>query len=472
MSTTKKIAHNTMIQLIGKAISTFLGLLAVAIMTRHLGVEQFGWYVTTTGFLLFIGILCDFGFSVVTASMLSESKHDQKKLFNNLFTWRLITALIFNGSAPVIFLFLPYPHTIKMGVLVLSLSFFFISLNHVFIGYYQHKLKMIIQVTAEVLSRLVLVAGLSLMMIGSYGFLPMMFVITVAASIYTGYMWLRSDRIKLCLDKKISKDIFKKMWPVAIAVVFNAVYLQSDKVILPLYASQVDVGLYGAAFRVVEIVAQVIAMIMGIMLPLLTHAWASKKSEEFKKYFQMSFDLVNLMVLPMIVGILVLSTPIMKLVGGHEFISSGIILRVFTLAMLGIVFGMIFGHIALAIGKQRQSMWIYVTDAIISLTAYIILIPLYGVWGAVIVAVFSQVYAGLGLMMLACYYAKLWPSGKVFLKIIFSSAVMGYLVYILPSPHVLVSIVYGMIIYGTLGLALKIISKQTIKEILSKKTLS
>ena len=50
MSLKRVIAHNTLIQIVGKTISVLLGLLAVAIMTRSLGVEQFGWYVTAAGF--------------------------------------------------------------------------------------------------------------------------------------------------------------------------------------------------------------------------------------------------------------------------------------------------------------------------------------------------------------------------------------------------------------------------------------
>lgn len=109
MSQTKQIYQNTLIQLVGKIISTILGLAVVAIMTRSLGVEKFGWYVTATGFLQFIGIFCDFGFTVVSANMLSRPDFDKKSLFNNLFTWRLITALVFQGLFPIAIMFFPYP---------------------------------------------------------------------------------------------------------------------------------------------------------------------------------------------------------------------------------------------------------------------------------------------------------------------------------------------------------------------------
>ncbi len=84
MSTTQKIAHNTIIQIVGKVISTALGLLALGMMTRYLGTEHFGWYITTISFLGFAGVLIDFGMVPVTAQMMSEPKHNKVELFKNL----------------------------------------------------------------------------------------------------------------------------------------------------------------------------------------------------------------------------------------------------------------------------------------------------------------------------------------------------------------------------------------------------
>ena len=94
MTTTRKIAHNTIIQIVGKVFSTALGLLALGMMTRYLGTEQFGWYITTISFLGFIGILIDFGLIPVTAQMMSEPQHDKKALFKNLISFRFFTALL------------------------------------------------------------------------------------------------------------------------------------------------------------------------------------------------------------------------------------------------------------------------------------------------------------------------------------------------------------------------------------------
>ena len=214
--------------------------------------------------------------------MLSEPYFDKNKLLNNLFTWRFLTAFLFQGLAPILILLFPYPAPIKMAVLVTTLSFFAISLNNIFIGYYQSQLKMFIQMSGEILGRIVLVVGLLLVARGNYGFLPTMGVVTLASVVYTFYLWLRSPGARFAFDRAISKAIFIKIWPTALTVIFNAFYLQGDRVILPLYASQADVGLYGAAYRVLDMLAQAAAMIMGIMMPLVTFAWSRNLIDDFK----------------------------------------------------------------------------------------------------------------------------------------------------------------------------------------------
>ena len=467
MTLSKKIAQNTSVQLIGKTVSTLLGLLAVAIMTRALGAAQFGWYATAVGFLQFVGIFSDFGFTVTTANLLAEPKFEKNKLLNTIFTWRIITAFFFQGLAPLLFLFFPYPAPIKTAVFILSISFFAQALIQVFVGYLQTQLKMHWQAVGEILGRVVLVGGLALVARFGFGYLPMMWVITAAAVVYAAYMYWRSRPLGFCLDREITRALFKKMWPTALAVLFNAIYLQGDRVILPLYATATEVGFYSAAYRVLDIITQVAAMVMGLLMPLMTFAWSRNLKEEFSVHFQRAFDLTALFLLPMVAGAIFLATPIMRFVAGAEFSGAGRILQILSLAIIGICFGMVFGHASLAIGRQKQALWVYITDAVISFIAYLVFIPKFGPWGAAGVTIFSEFYAGFGLAMVAGYWSNFIPRLKNFYKILFSSLFMGGVIYYLKL-HLLFSILIGALIYGLLILALRVISKQTLQEIFKR----
>ncbi|MBI5729168.1 MAG: oligosaccharide flippase family protein [Candidatus Magasanikbacteria bacterium] len=467
MSLARTIAHNTAIQIIGKAASTLLGLMAVAIMTRSLGAEHFGWYITASGFLQFIGIVSDFGFTVTVSNMLAEGMYDKRAILNTTLTWRLITAALFNGAAPLIILFFPYPPEIKLAVAILAVSFFVTALNQVFIGYYRERLQLMTATVGEVVGRVVLVIGVGGVALGRFGFLPIMTIITAAAIATTGYLWLHLRPIHFSLDRAVSRALLHKMWPTAISVICNAFYLQADRVILPLYTAQTVVGLYGASYRVLDVVIQIAALIMGMIMPLITFAWARNNLAEFKQRYQLGFDALVLVLMPMIVGIFVLSRPILRLIAGSSFLEGGDYLRYLSLSIFGTCFGMIFGHIALAINRQKEALWIYGTDAVLSLAGYFYFISHYGVWGAIGVTLFSEVYAGLGLTILTIYYSGVTPRLTSFFKILLASLIMGATLYAVPKMPLFGALALGATVYIGFIMLLRVISPATLKEIIT-----
>ena len=472
MSLTKQIAHNTIIQITGKIISTLLGLVAIGMMLRYLPKEQFGWYTTAITFLQFAGILIDFGLIPVTAQMLGQGKCDQKKLFQNLLGFRFVTALIFFIVTPLLALFFPYPREVKYAIALAAISFLSISMNQILIGYYQAKLKMHIQVIGENVGRIVLIFGLYFLMERQTAFLPIIGVIVVSAMAYTAVLWIQAARetpTGFAYDKEIWKTIAKNMWPIAISIIFNVIYLKGDTILLTLYRSQSEIAEYGAAYRVIDIISQLAMMMMGVMLPILAGTWATKAQTEFKKRYQQSFDVLMLFALPITIGTMLLAEPIMELVGGTKYVNSGEILRILAIAVFGLYLGAVFGHTAVAINRQKATMWIYISDAVITFTGYLIFIPLYGLWGAAWITVFSELYAGILLWLTIRHYVDVGLSWVTFGKILLASAAMGLAILFLQPLPTLLIILTAIIIYCAVLYLTKAVAKETIQEVLSIK---
>lgn len=472
MSTTRKIAHNTGIQLIGKVISTILGLVGIGMMTRYLGQEQFGWYITVISFLQFIGILMDFGLIPVTAQMMSEPHFEKEKLFKNLLGYRFVTAIIFLAIAPFIALFFPYPVEVKIAIGFSTISFLAVAMNQIFIGYYQNKLQMHLQVAGEVAGRVVLVVGLWAFIALHYSYLMIMAVLVLASVAYMLVMWIAASRqtsTRLAYDKAIWLAITKKMWPIAISIMFNVIYLKGDVILLSVFRDQTDVGIYGAAYRVLDVLGQTAMMLMGVLMPLMAYAWSRNLKEEFAQRFQQSFDIMMMFGLPMTTGAALLATPIMRLVAGEQFVSSGPILVILMLGVFAVYIAAAFGHTAVAMDKQRKTIWVYATTAVITLVGYLIFIPSHGMYGAAWMTAFSEFYTALALFFVIRHYSKVMLSGKALMKILFACAVMALVILSLPGWHVVLVSAVGALVYGVTLLAIGGISKETIREIVSLK---
>lgn len=470
VSLTRQIAHNTLYQIIGKAVSTLLGLLAIGMMTRYLGTEQFGWYITVITFLQFVGILTDFGLVPVTSQMMSEPTHDKKELFKNLLGFRFVTAVVFLGIAPLIALFFPYPYEVKIAIGFSTISFLGVAMNQVLIGFYQTKLKMYIPAIAEVVGRIALVAGLWFLIMKKYPFLPIMGVVVMGSVIYTLILWLRAHKLSpatFAYNKEIWLSIMRKMWPIAISIIFNVIYLKGDIFLLTFFRDQTEVGIYGAAYRVIDILAQLAMMIMGVMLPLMAYSWSRGLKEEFRHKFQLSFDVMMMIAIPITFGTIALAGEIMHIVGGNEFIVSGKALQILAIALFGVFLGAVFGHTAVAIDRQKQTMWIYISDAILTLTGYLIFIPRYGMYGAAWMTVFSELYAGILLLAVTLYYVREKIVVRTFLKIVLAGIIMAAALPLMQHLHIVIRACLSVGIYGTLLILTKAVSRETLKEILS-----
>ena len=157
MSLSRKIAHNTLVQMIGKIISTALGLFSLALITRYLGQEGFGDYTTIITYLTIFAVVADFGLTLVTVQMISplKEKEDESRILGNLFSFRLVSVLALIALAPLVLLVMPYSEAVKLGILLAAPYFIFPALIQVIIGLLQKKLSMDRAALAEVLSRVV-----------------------------------------------------------------------------------------------------------------------------------------------------------------------------------------------------------------------------------------------------------------------------------------------------------------------------
>ncbi|MEK7097741.1 MAG: flippase [Patescibacteria group bacterium] len=472
MSLTVKVAHNTLVQITSKISTSLIGIAVIAVITRYLGQNGFGQYTTILTFLSFFGIIADLGLTLVTTQMISQPDIDKNKILSNLFGLRLVTATIFLGLAPLVVFFFPYEMIIKLGVAVTTLSFYFISLNQIFIGLFQKELRMDKAVISEVISKAFLLAGTVIAVKLNYGLLGIMLALTISAAVNFALNFIFSfsfAKIRVRFDREVWADIAKRSWPLALTIFFNLLYLKTDTLILSLIKSQAEVGIYGAAYRVIDLLITIPFMFAGLILPIMTAAWAKNNTEDFKNILQKSFDVIIIIALPMLVGTQFVAAKTMVLVAGNDFALSGIILKILILAA-GIVFiGTIFSHAIIAINRQKSLIWPYFFTSVTSLAGYFIFIPAYSYYGAAWVTIYSEATIALFTAYLLWKYAKILPNFKIFSKALVSSLLMAAALYAvsLANDNLVALIAAGTLSYSLSLYLLRGLNFISLKELLS-----
>lgn len=479
MSIYKKVAFNTAIQITGKIVSTVIGLLSIAIIMRYLGREGFGEYTTAITFLSFFAVFADLGLTLVTAQMISlptgeaglhADEANQNKILGNLLGFRLITALLLLGLAPLAVLLFPYGPSIKLAVAVAAISFFFAALNQVLIGLFQKNLRLDRVSLAEIGGRLILFAGVFMAARYDFGLLGIMLATALASILNFSLLYVFSKNfanIRLAFDLAVWRQILKKSWPIGITIIFNLIYLRADTLILSLIKSQEEVGIYGATYRIIDVLVTLPFIFAGIVLPILTAIWQGQR-DKFSLVLQRSFDLMAILSIPLVVGAQFVAVPVMTLVAGPEFAASGQVLRILILAA-GIIFiGTVFSHAIIAIDRQKKIIKAYIFTAISSLAGYLIFIPSYSYTGAAWVTIYSETAIAFFCAILIHRYSGFLPDFKISSKALVASLVMALFLYFMPDLGLAVKVSGGALVYLFSLIALGAVKVNDLTELFAK----
>ena len=471
MSLAKQIAKNTVYQVIGKGLGTVLGLVTVGLMTRYLGTVGFGYYTTIIAFAQFFGVLVDFGLQMVASQLLAHPESDEQHIFGNIFAWRLISSAIFLAIGVGAAWLSPYPLIIKEGISLVVFSFFFTSLQSVFVSLFQKHLNMAETAVAEIIGRIVLLAGVVAAAYYNWGLMWIILAFSAANFGNFIYLYFKSRQYvqpRLYFDRLMWTKIWHLAWPLAITIGLSLVYFRADTLVMAGFRPQSEVGIYGATYKVLEVLIQFPFLFLGLMLPIFVKFLALDK-RVFAGVFQKSFDFLSILIIPMIFAILVLGVKIMVLVAGPEFALSGELLKILIFAAAMIYWSTLFGYGIVALGLQKKMIGFYIFDAVVSIILYLIFIPIYSYWAAAILTVFTELVIAASSYYVFRKNTEFRLNFKVAGKSLLASAIMMAVLFLLAAQNLLILVVIGLIIYFAVLFMLRGVSKEMMREMIKLK---
>ncbi len=469
MSLMKKIAFNTGWQALGKIVGLGLSLVAAALVMRYLGREGWGQYSIILAFLQLFGIIMDFGLYIILIKKISRIEESSGELVNNIFTLRLLSGVFFLSLAPIAVIFFPYAPIVKLGIIVTALFYLFISLNQLLSAIFQKFLATYWIAIGEVVGKVALLAGSLLAIYLKMNLLWIMGALVLGSGINFLVNFLASRRyfkIRLRWQWPVWRTVIKEAWPVALSIALALIYFKGDMVILSWFKSEEEVGIYGAPYKMLEVLASFPAMFVGLALPVLTAKWQERNLVDFKKILQKAFNFLVIITVPMIFGCLVLAKPIMALVGGPEFVISAPLLQILILATGAIFLGTLFTYLVVAVDRQKQMIWGYGIIAVTSLILYLVFIPKYSYWAAAAITVYSEILVLLISLIIVYRTTKVFPNLVIVLKSILAGVLMAAVLYWLGDFNLFFLILVGGLIYFV-GLYLgRGISRADLQEII------
>lgn len=474
MSLARKIALNTVIQLAGKVGSTVTGIIVISLMTRRLGAEGFGAYSTANAFLQIFSLILDVGINVTFPAMLGEHAHDekyQKRLFTAILTLRLImSVVILLLIAPLVVFVWPFPWEIKLATLALSLSFVFPNLQQILTGVQQQRLRMGIASIGENIGRVINIIGLLMAPYFGWGLIAQCWIISISS--FTVFaMNAISVRRFLPLEWNWDPEIWwmtlKRSWPVGLSIGLNLIYYKADTLILQHYRPQIEVGWYGAAYRVLDVLVTVPFLYAGILLPILSKTWRDRRMEDLSVLISRSLDVMILLTLPLIVGMYWFGERALILISGPEFLAAGTLARVLIFAVTAIYFNTVLSYTIVALQAQRKMLPVYAFTAFSALAGYLVLIPRFGAIAAAWLTVASETIVLLGSIITVWGFVHFSPSKRLFFGTLAATVAMWFAGFYLQTTPLIIGMALTSFVYAIVLIGTRTLTKDSVRTLFS-----
>jgi O-antigen/teichoic acid export membrane protein len=223
------------------------------------------------------------------------------------------------------------------------------------------------------------------------------------------------------------------------------IYFRIDAVLLALLRPAAEVGLYGAAYKFVELAGALSGGIVVSLVPSLT-SLAARGDSRFNSLAQRGFDVLLFIAIPITVSMVLAAKTLLNLTAGPRFESASDALKILALYPLLSFMNAVFLRMLVAAHLERILLPIAVAILGLNVGLNLVFIPMYGYRAAAVASVASEaaslaamgwmVRAKLGFHVRLPYIAQLFGAGGC----------MALVAWLLPAP-VIASLVVGALVY-------------------------
>jgi O-antigen/teichoic acid export membrane protein len=470
MSIPHKVAFNTVFSSSAKITWTLVSLISLGLITRYLGADGFGEYTTILAFFFMFSAFSDLGLNQIVLREISFKNRDLRegKIISTAFTLKLLVALLVVFTAFLLVKFLPYSEIIKKGIILSSFGLFFSSGYQILTTIFQKRL-LVYQVSiAELVGRvanLIWVFIFINLKLGLLWILGGMILSWVSTFLIVFILAQLKIRFSFRFNFLESKKLLKNALPLGISAVITFIYFRVDTIILSLIKGIGDVGIYGAAYKIIENVAYFPAMFMGLIMPLYARYMFTNR-KKFHRVASRAFDVLSFIAVGISFGIFALAPKIIDIIAGAGFEESVLVLRILSISILGLFYAQYFNTILITANFQKKLLMIFIFCAVFNIITNLIFIPLYSYLAAGFISSITEILVPILAAWLVLKHCHYFPRIYSLLKIFLAGILMlGFLFFSVSFP-IYIQIILGGTIYLATTFILKVFSKEDFKKVI------
>lgn len=166
-------------------------------------------------------------------------------------------------------------------------------------------------------------------------------------------------------------EIKKYLFPLFLMILIsnlNVLYTQLDRITLGFYGEKIEeVAYYGVAQKVMSIMMVIIMSIVRVMMPRLSFYLGEGNKSEYENLLNKTFPYIYLLVFPISIGTIILSSEIALFFGGIEYLVAKFAIIVFGIRLIVVTVESILANQVIFLNqKERVILYLYGLGGIIN----------------------------------------------------------------------------------------------------------
>ncbi|MBC2370207.1 flippase [Listeria booriae] len=380
-----KMLKNYTYNMIYQMLLLVIPLVTVPYISRTLGATGIGIYAYTYSIVQYFVLLGNLGISmygVRSIAYVRESDFKRSKVF---FELMVIKIIMFTISVLLygLFIFLYKEYTfifILQGIFIVASA---VDISWFFIGLEDFK---------KTISRNIIVKFVALISVFIFIKSPddiALYVLINAISTFLGNLTLWTYlRKRIHLIKWRNLQLKKHVKPVFflfLPQLLTQIFVNMNKLFLGNLSTLAQIGYYDNADKVIRMLSAFVTAIGNVTFPRVSNAFHKGETENINKYTILSFQIVNMIAIPLLLGMILVSKNFSALFFGENFAGIEYVLSALVVGLLFMGWGSIIGQqYLIATNQTIKPVITLIMGIVVSVILSLILIPHYGALGAAI----------------------------------------------------------------------------------------
>lgn len=409
--TARAVSKNFAVLTVAHILAKFIGLGLFVCLARYLGAVNLGKYSFAVAFTGMFVVLADLGVNTLIVREVARHREEATKYLNNIIVLKVILLPLVYLLIFIVVNIVPIPVITRRLVYLIGLYLLFTALAETGYSFFRAYEKMEYEAFTMVFCRLVALSLVVLVLIKGYGIIEVgwaFLAVGILNILIVSYLLIRRiGKPTLKIDFGFISTLIKVAVPLGVISFVYTIYFHVDSVMLEVMKGEAVVGWYNAAYRLMESLNFIPAMLAAALFPVFSRYYPDA-SKSLINISEKAIKFLIIVILPICFGTTFLARKLIFMIYTPDFKNSILALQILIWVLVLISLNYIVGSLLVAMNRQATMMYIVVGALVLNVGLNLLLIPRFSLVGSAVATVISEIaVVGLAFYFITQYLARL-----------------------------------------------------------------